>query len=211
MSKDIDFIDQVITKLQESNPNMNSEITNSIAEAVTESVNDVKISAQKETVSVVLKLLGFENKWCDGWELDHCNGRSGNSFIGEELRGILQPQAAALVQELTKDIDWKKDINTKYQKQLLSSIHEEYNNHFNKEIRKIKNQIHIQAQADANKLFPHIVQTLFGKSYDEIRSDIVTGIIAGETSQQTLEKATSEMRDDEEFQKQMVEMINKMK
>lgn len=40
----------------------------------------------KDSKQVVLKLLGFNHKWGNSWELDHCNGRSGNSVIGDYLK-----------------------------------------------------------------------------------------------------------------------------
>lgn len=33
------------------------------------------------------KLLGFDKSWGnDSWEIDHCNGRNGNSIVGEYLK-----------------------------------------------------------------------------------------------------------------------------
>lgn len=42
----------------------------------------------KNTNDVILKLLGFDSRWhSDGkYEVDHCNGRQGNSFIGDYIR-----------------------------------------------------------------------------------------------------------------------------
>ena len=52
-------------------------------EAIREKVHKSLDASSKE---VVLKLLGFNNRWSNGWELDHCNGRNGNSVIGEYLK-----------------------------------------------------------------------------------------------------------------------------
>ncbi|MDH1236515.1 hypothetical protein [Stutzerimonas stutzeri] len=52
-------------------------------EAIREKVHKSLDNSSKE---VVLKLLGFNNRWSNGWELDHCNGRNGNSVIGEYLK-----------------------------------------------------------------------------------------------------------------------------
>lgn len=35
---------------------------------------------------ITAKLLGFDNRWFYKWELDHCNGRAGNSAAGDYLR-----------------------------------------------------------------------------------------------------------------------------
>jgi hypothetical protein len=34
---------------------------------------------------IVLTLLGFENRW-GGWEIDHCNGRAGQTPVGEYIK-----------------------------------------------------------------------------------------------------------------------------
>lgn len=52
-------------------------------EAIREKVHESLNNSSKE---VVLKLLGFNSRWGDSWELDHCNGRNGNSVIGEYLK-----------------------------------------------------------------------------------------------------------------------------
>lgn len=41
----------------------------------------------KNLQEITLKLLGFSNNW-GRWELDHCNGRSGESAVGDYLRQI---------------------------------------------------------------------------------------------------------------------------
>jgi len=52
-------------------------------EAIREKVHKSLDNSSKE---VVLKLLGFTSRRGDRWELDHCNGRSGNSVIGDYLK-----------------------------------------------------------------------------------------------------------------------------
>jgi hypothetical protein len=39
----------------------------------------------KESKQLTLKLLGFEDRW-GKWEVDHCNGRGGESAAGDYLR-----------------------------------------------------------------------------------------------------------------------------
>lgn len=42
----------------------------------------------KNVNDVILKLLGFDNRWMSNgtYEVDHCNGRSGESFVGDYIR-----------------------------------------------------------------------------------------------------------------------------
>lgn len=63
-----------------------------VDEAVAQWLEANKPSKIKEKVFAILdrkveeavaKHLGFNNRWGDKWEVDHCNGRSGQSYVGE--------------------------------------------------------------------------------------------------------------------------------
>lgn len=45
-----------------------------------------KILDERKTM-VVAKLLGFDSRWGE-WEVDHCNGRAGNSIAGQYLASV---------------------------------------------------------------------------------------------------------------------------
>ncbi len=49
--------------------------------------------------TIVMKLLGFNVSYGEKWELDHCNGRSGNSAAGDYLREV---QSNAIKEWLSK-------------------------------------------------------------------------------------------------------------
>jgi len=51
-------------------------------ESARRKIEDILDSHTEEAVA---KLLGFDNKWGD-WEVDHCNGRQGESAAGDWLR-----------------------------------------------------------------------------------------------------------------------------
>ena len=38
------------------------------------------------TEDILLKILGFNRRYGDKWEIDHCNGRQGNTAAGDYLR-----------------------------------------------------------------------------------------------------------------------------
>lgn len=44
----------------------------------------------KDIIDTIAKIIGFDNRWGgdNKWEVDHCNGRSGNSFIGEHIKSF---------------------------------------------------------------------------------------------------------------------------
>lgn len=44
---------------------------------------------EKHSNEITMKLLGFTDRW-GKWELDHCNGRSGNSAAGDFIRKTQQ-------------------------------------------------------------------------------------------------------------------------
>lgn len=84
----------------------------------------------KNTESMVLKLLGFDARSFGGWGLDHCNGRAGNSAAGDYLREHRQ----AAIEEFFKELSinalitpaLKKELTSEFKKafeeQLLSAV-----------------------------------------------------------------------------------------
>ncbi len=54
----------------------------------------IKKELDKHSKEILLKLMGFDNRWNQGrWELDHCNGRAGESSAGDYIK---KHQAAAI-------------------------------------------------------------------------------------------------------------------
>lgn len=47
---------------------------------------DTTMLLDKNSKEIVMKLLGFNITYGNKWELDHCNGRSGNSSAGDYLK-----------------------------------------------------------------------------------------------------------------------------
>lgn len=54
----------------------------------TEITKKVATHLDKSAEEILLKLLGFNKNWGSQWELDHCNGRAGNSTAGDFLKEI---------------------------------------------------------------------------------------------------------------------------
>lgn len=65
--------------------------------------SDIENAIDKGLQVIIAKYLGFDNRW-GKWELDHCNGRSGNTaagdFVKTEIRKVcpdyLKKQVGAL-------------------------------------------------------------------------------------------------------------------
>jgi len=64
-------------------------------EMLTRQVTNLLDKASQE---IVMKLLGFDIGYGKTWELDHCNGRAGNSAAGDYLR---KAQSAAITEWLS--------------------------------------------------------------------------------------------------------------
>lgn len=95
---------------------------------------------------IVVKLLGFDHHWGEDWELDHCNGRSGESAAGDWLRkrageavdAWLDQQAQALPNLPTSAV---------------KSLRDEYARIFEREVRRLLSLKAVAAaQAEVERL-----------------------------------------------------------
>ncbi len=102
----------------------------------------------KSKDEVLLKLMGFNSRWSGCWELDHCNGRSGNSIAGEYLKTV---QLKA-IQTFLADIAMPKLTPTQ-EKQLKSSFSAEY-------VRRLKDELQRAASARATQDAKAIIDAL---------------------------------------------------
>lgn len=100
---------------------------------------------------IVMKLLGFEeDKWKENaWELDHCNGRSGNSPAGDYLK-----QAQALtIKEWLANVKLPELSATKL-KNLQAEFLNEYTYAYTRALRDLAQT---KAKQDANVFFDQLV------------------------------------------------------
>ena len=101
--------------------------------------------------TIVLKLLGFDNHW-NKWELDHCNGRKGESAAGDFLRQVQQDAIQ----------DWLKNVNLPKLNKTLSSamkktLEADYKNY-------LRQYLYEYAREEADKTAKELIQTLFTQS-----------------------------------------------
>lgn len=86
----------------------------------------LKKEIDKERVSILLKLLGMEKRYATSWVVDHCNGRAGESAIGDYLRKTQEESIHELFDsiELTGVISegLKKTLQSEYQRNLNSAL-----------------------------------------------------------------------------------------
>ena len=117
-------------------------------EALTQRVHKL-LDDNAETI--VLKLLGFDNRW-DKWELDHCNGRSGESAAGDYLRQV-QHDA---IQDWLKNVKLP-ELNKTLSAALQKSIKQDYE-------RFLSEYLYKYAREEADKTAKEIIQSLFSQS-----------------------------------------------
>lgn len=88
-----------------------------------EMIDVIKEKLDDHLDSILAKLLGMDKRWGGEWEVDHCNGRAGNSFIGEEIRSQVQPAVTQLVNDSIGEWEptqqMKQQIAKEYRSELL--------------------------------------------------------------------------------------------
>ena len=117
-------------------------------EALTQRVHEL-LDDNAETI--VLKLLGFDNRW-NKWELDHCNGRKGESAAGDYLRQVQQDAIQ----------DWLKNVKLpELNKTLSSAMKKELEADYKNYLRKF---LYEYAREEADKTAKELSQSLFTQS-----------------------------------------------
>ena len=150
MDQPINLIDQAIPVIAQAVTEWQQKNS---AEVLRTRVHKMLDDSSKE---VTMKLLGFENNW-GKWELDHCNGRSGESAAGDYLRRIQQ----AAIEEWLGTIQMpplSESIQDSLQKELLTRYKSEL-------IRRVRQLAEQQAEADAQDLVASLTQSAQIKNY----------------------------------------------
>lgn len=108
----------------------------------------------KNSEELTMKLLGFNDRY-NKWELDHCNGRSGNSAAGDYLRQVQQ----AAIQEWMKTATMpklsdatvnrlKKEMQSDYEYQLLKSVRDAVSDQATADAKDIVAKLTVSNQAE---------------------------------------------------------------
>lgn len=97
---------------------------------------------------VIAKLLGFDFRW-NKWELDHCNGRSGNSFIGKLFSEGIEKQVRDWVNKNTNDLNFSSELT----KAMINDARREYKDALRQALR---DEVHCQASAAAKKIIDEL-------------------------------------------------------
>ena len=78
-----------------------------------------KLDAHKH--EIVLKLLGFNTGYSDSWQLDHCNGRSGNSAAGDYIVSAQKEAVKTWLESVCMPV-----VSPTIKKKLAASIQAEF-------------------------------------------------------------------------------------
>lgn len=113
--------------------------------------NRVKHMLDKSSEEIVIKLLGFKKDYAGKWELDHCNGRSGESAAGDFFRKA----HAEAVQEWLAGIDMPT-LSPSLKAKLQREAQREYADHL---AYALQERARSQAAADANALISGITHS----------------------------------------------------
>lgn len=123
------------------------------AENIKKTVTDLLDSESKQ---LTLKLLGFDDRW-GKWEVDHCNGRSGESAAGAYLRDIQK----TAIQDWFEAVSMPT-ITPALKKQLGTQLQKTYEEQLAYSIRKA---VVVQADADAQELVKQLTVSNQAENY----------------------------------------------
>lgn len=130
-------------------------------EALTQRVHKL-LDSNAETI--VLKLLGFDNRW-NKWELDHCNGRSGESAAGDYLRQVQQDAIqdwlkSVKLPELSKSLSsvMKKELEADYKRYLSQYLYEYAREAADKTAKEIVESLFSQSKVDGMLKLQQLIQ-----------------------------------------------------
>lgn len=174
------YVKQVLDKL--SIDNIDEKLKVRLEKAVEDTFDKLEDNLSKDAYKAILQILGFEQRWSDFLEIDHCNGRSGNSFIMDELKPVLKPIAKDMVSKLVKEIDFTHELADKRKVEIIQSFKKTYEREFDRAISDKIEGVRSQARKDVEAIFPHIVQTLYGKSIDELKADLMVEMLTKDES-----------------------------
>lgn len=107
---------------------------------------NVKDLLDKNSKEITMKLLGFNTNYSQEWELDHCNGRSGESAAGDFIRRTQQTAIEEWLKSATLPV-----LDEKTKKRLHKEAVDEYSSVIRQRIREFAYKQATQDAADLIK------------------------------------------------------------
>lgn len=119
-------------------------------------VTDLLDAHSKE---ITMKLLGFDTHYGKDWELDHCNGRNGNSVAGDYLR---HNQATAIRAWLSTCMEDMKPMGVTAKARFNKQMQYEYEQEMHRNIKEIAAK---QVNLDTTGLLATVASTSLLEKY----------------------------------------------
>ena len=130
------------------NESVNEWLKNQKPEQIRKQIFDT-LDQAKDTIAP--KLLGFnKDSWGRGWQIDHCNGRAGESVLGDYLKKHQAEGIKAFLDQLNF-AEVKPLTNTE-----IEGIRKEYRTHL---LRCVSESIREKAHEDAERLASQVCST----------------------------------------------------
>lgn len=93
-------------------------------EKVAEEIKAKLIKAlERDATAVMLSMMGFEKYWDEGWRIDHCNGRAGESPIGDITRTIFKDEGVKFVE---RNADKIFALTEEEEKEIIAALRAEF-------------------------------------------------------------------------------------
>jgi hypothetical protein len=100
--------------------------------------------------NTILKVFGFNNHWGD-WEVDHCNGRSGESNVGDWIKKHAE-------KDFTKWIEKNVKRLPKIPPKAIESLKKDYQETL---LRRLREYLYTAAEAEAKQIIDKYIKERF--------------------------------------------------
>ena len=124
----------------------------------------IKRELDKNQAQILMKLLGFNTNYGNTWELDHCNGRAGQSAAGDFIKSKMGEEVNKWLAEQTGKLpELPQDAITSLHKQYLEEVH-----------YKLRDHIRHAAEEKANELAKLIIKDIESVDTTDLKKGLDT-------------------------------------
>ena len=136
-------------------------VQNDINRLTNEAYKELQESFKNTLKTNVLKIVGFDNRWHNNWEVDHCNGRSSilTEFIGTKVKEMFHEEFNNMSQD-----DVQKSLEP-----VKKTFIAEFQKVFEREVRS-------QAREAAYKEVQAFVKQLAAQQVQKYQKDLIKGV-----------------------------------
>lgn len=107
---------------------------------------------ERHKEAILLKAMGFDYKYTGNWAVDHCNGRSGESILGDRIRNAAQHALDSFILDNNTGINLS-NIILEHKAQIEIAVREQFKKELHyKVIDMVKKEVSTLAQNTVNQL-----------------------------------------------------------